>query len=337
MKRFICIFSVISLLVITDVIAQTKDLRQTYLWDVTLSMKGYNGSPDIYDKVVDVMIKDIDNIDNERTEIVVIPFQDKVCEVWRADATASGKAKLKAKIKAYHNKTVTHTNISGPLEFVIKTVISGDKIDILKLMTDGKDNVDSNKYNQILENWCTIAKEKDVYGYYILLTNAAKSDVSLRLKDICNFEVVDVTDGNIVDIVDITQLQPKFADAMSINVRDEYNKSKRLEFTLYMSDKVPEGYEIHFKTKENDYIKIDEVVKLNTDLSVSITPEFLQKKSVLTKNLPTEYNLSEIILEYKPTSNMSEGKYRNVRLVDKECKILLVNKPEKTVRIYVKE
>ena len=34
---------------------QFKDVRQTYLWDVTLSMKGFNGAPNIYDKVVDVM------------------------------------------------------------------------------------------------------------------------------------------------------------------------------------------------------------------------------------------------------------------------------------------
>ena len=25
-----------------------KDIRLTYLWDVTLSMKGYNGSPNIF-------------------------------------------------------------------------------------------------------------------------------------------------------------------------------------------------------------------------------------------------------------------------------------------------
>ena len=31
---------------------QFKDERRIYLWDVTLSLKGFNGSPDIYDKVV---------------------------------------------------------------------------------------------------------------------------------------------------------------------------------------------------------------------------------------------------------------------------------------------
>ena len=61
-----------------------KDIRQIYLWDVTLSMKGYGGNPDIYDKVLSVMIKDIESIDNDRTEIVVIAFQDtEYCQIWR--------------------------------------------------------------------------------------------------------------------------------------------------------------------------------------------------------------------------------------------------------------
>ena len=337
MKRIICIFSVVCLFITTNVLAQTKDLRQTYLWDVTLSMKGYNGFPNIYKKVVDVMIKDINNIDNERTEIVVIPFQDKVCDVWKIYATASGKANLIEKIKAYNNNTVTHTNISGPLEYVIKNVFSSDKIDILKLMTDGKDNVDSNKYKQILENWCAIAKEKDVYGYYIILTDAAKSDVSLQLKDICNFEVVDVTKGNFSGIIDIIQLQPKFADGFSINVRDEYNIEKRLEFTLYMGKNIPSGYKIHFKTRDDKYIKIDTIVELRSDLSVVLKPEFLVEKDSIVKELPVEYNFDDIVLEYIPVDDMTQGQYKDIRLVDKECNITLINKPENTVKIYVKE
>ena len=78
-----------------------KDVRQTYLWDVTLSMKGFNGAPDIYDQVVDVMIKDINSVTNERTEIVVVPFQDsKYCEVWREMATTAGKKALAERIRA---------------------------------------------------------------------------------------------------------------------------------------------------------------------------------------------------------------------------------------------
>lgn len=140
-----------------------KDIRLTYLWDVTLSMKGYNGSPNIYDKVVIAMIKDIESVTNERTEIVVVPFQDsKYCEVWKEFATPEGKANLKSKIKAYKNDNVTNTNISAPLQYAIDEIFTTDKIDIMKLMTDGVDNVDPNQLKHILDNWCQIAKSKDV-------------------------------------------------------------------------------------------------------------------------------------------------------------------------------
>ena len=136
-----------------------KDIRLTYLWDVTLSMKGYNGSPNIYDKVVTAMIKDIESVTNERTEIVVVPFQNsQYCEVWKEYATPQGKANLKSKIKAYKNDNVTNTNISAPLQYAIDEIFTTDKIDIMKLMTDGVDNVDPNRLKHILDNWCRIAK-----------------------------------------------------------------------------------------------------------------------------------------------------------------------------------
>ena len=92
MKKFLLGFVILMLSIGLRAQGQFKDVRQTYLWDVTLSMKGYNGAPDIYDQVVDVMIKDIRSITDERTEIVVVPFQDtKYCEVWRESATPEGK------------------------------------------------------------------------------------------------------------------------------------------------------------------------------------------------------------------------------------------------------
>lgn len=52
-----------------------KDVRQTYLWDVTLSMMGKApGAPDIWEQVKEAIITDIQQISDDRTEIVVIPF-----------------------------------------------------------------------------------------------------------------------------------------------------------------------------------------------------------------------------------------------------------------------
>ena len=89
MKRILSGLAVVLFALSLNAQGQFKDVRQTYLWDVTLSMKGYNGAPDIYSKVVEVMVKDIQSITNERTEIVVIPFQDtQYDQVWREYAVA---------------------------------------------------------------------------------------------------------------------------------------------------------------------------------------------------------------------------------------------------------
>lgn len=312
-----------------------KDIRMTYLWDVTLSMKGYNGSPNIYDKVVTAMIKDIESITNERTEIVVVPFQNsKYCDVWKEFATPQGKANLKSKIKAYKNDNVTNTNISAPLQYAIDEIFTTDKIDIMKLMTDGVDNVDPNKLKHILDNWCQIAKSKDVYGYYILLTDAAKEngDLIIKLKEICNFETVDLSDGDMSGIGDIRQLNVSATKGIGlvISVRDEYGEPKSVKFSSYGGDVQP-GYQVHFKTEDNPYIEIDEVVTMDENYSFEVHPKFKRSKSDIMAMSWESYN--DITLQMTPVS--TDGPHKNTRLLDESTRVQLINKPEKTVSFYV--
>lgn len=339
MKRFYLLLLVLICVCAAQARTQNfKDIRQTYLWDVTLSMKGCNDAPNIYDKVVDVMVRDINNIDNERTEIVVIPFQDtKFCEVWREYATLEGKSIIIGKIKSYYNDKRTNTNISAPLQYVIDEIFSSDKIDIMKLMTDGNDNVKPSRLKAILDNWCEIAKAKDAYGYYILLTDSAKNgDLSLELRGICNFEEVDASQ-NLDGIAEIIQETSSFVEGVPLNIRDEYNKPKRLEFIQYMGDEAPEGFKIHFKTRPNPYVEIDEVAEMRSDNTLEIHPRFKMSQDELMKTLPTEGVNADAILDYQPTEDMQSGKFAFTRLMDDQCPILLINKPEKTVQIYVKK
>lgn len=312
-----------------------KDVRLTYLWDVTLSMKGYNGAPNIYDKVVSAMVKDIEAVTNERTEIVVVPFQNsKYCEIWREYATPQGIANLKSKIKSYKNTNITNTNISAPLQYAIDEIFTTDKIDIMKLMTDGVDNVDPNKLKHILDNWCQIAKSKDVYGYYILLTDAAKEngDLIIKLKEICNFETVDVSDGDMSGIGDIRQLNVSATKGIGlvINVRDEYNEPKSVKFSSYGGDVQP-GYQVHFKSEDNPYIEIDEVVAMDENYSFEVHPKFKHSKSDMMAMSWESYK--DIILDMTPVS--TDGPHKNTRLLDQSTRVQLINKPEKTVSFYV--
>jgi len=318
---------------------QFKDVRQTYLWDVTLSMKGYNGAPDIYEKVVDVMIKDIRSITDERTEIVVVPFQDtQYCDVWREFATPEGKEAIIRQIRGYKNEKVTNTNISAPLQYAIDEIFTTDKIDIMKLMTDGNDNVNPARLREVLERWCEVAKQKDAYGYYILLTDAAKNgDISLVLEGICNFEEVDASEM-LDGIADIRQVNTPWKEGIIINIRDEYNKPKRLRFTIYSGDgNIPAGFKIYFHTRPNDYVEVDEIAEMESDNSLEIHPRFKKPQQTLMDELPTDYVFGDIMLDLEPTPEMAKDpKYAYTRIVDKECAILLENKPVKTVNIHVK-
>lgn len=336
--RNIFITIVCAIFAIASLSAQSnsfKDIRLTYLWDVTLSMKGYNGSPNVYSDVVKAMIKDIESITNERTEIVVVPFQDsRYCDVWREHATPQGIANLKSKIKAYNNKNITNTNISAPLQYAIDEIFSTDRIDIMKLMTDGVDNVNPQKLRHILDNWCEIAKAKDVYGYYILLTKAAKGneDLNFQLKEICNFETIDVSDGDMSGIGDIRQLNVISANGtgLMINVRDDYNKPRPIKFSLYGGD-IQQGYQVHFKTEDNPYIVIDETVTMDGNCSFEVHPKFkLSKSEMMAQDWESH---SDIMLEMTPVS--VDGPHKNTRLLDSSTKVLLINKHEKSVSFYV--
>lgn len=314
----------------------SKDKRYTYLWDVTLSMKGYGGAPNIYDEVVRVMLADIESITNERDEIVVVAFQDtKFCEVWREKATPQGKKNLKSKIKAYHNDKVTHTNISAPLQYSIDEIFTTDRIDIMKLLTDGIDNVDPQKLQNILDNWCEMAKDKDVYGYYVLLAEAAhKSGMSFKLEAICRFEEIDATGPQGPSVVnDIRQLNVDAPDcvAMVINVRDEYNKPKRIKFVVDRGEVVKPGYKVRFETRSNPYLEIDEVATMDANNTFELHPRFKMSQSDIKAQQWEE--CQDIILDFKPQT--VDGPHEFTRLLDDSANIKLINKPEKTVEIYV--
>ena len=53
---------------------QLMNERRVYYLDITGSMAGYKGSPDIWDSVVSNLEKAIDNIEDENTEIVIKTF-----------------------------------------------------------------------------------------------------------------------------------------------------------------------------------------------------------------------------------------------------------------------
>jgi hypothetical protein len=84
-------------------------------------------------------------------------------------------------------------------------------------------------------------------------------------------------------------------------------------------------------------VVVDEVAEMQDDNSLEIHPRFLKTQDELVQTLPIENMYSDIVLQYEPTPDMKEGIYASTRIIDKECALMLENKPVKTVKIYVKK
>lgn len=317
-----------------------KDVRQIYLWDVTLSMQGKGtGAVNIWDNVKNAIIADIQQISDDRTEIVVIPFQHKALDEWREYATASGKAALIAKIRAYkiplfnfNGKMTTMTCLYHPLQYVVDKVLSLDKIDILKLMTDGIPDEHQAEYEALLARWCQVAIEKDAYGFYIMLTSQAVAGRTvLEQINPCRFEPVNVESlgGTNVSLQVLTPQQ-----TIAFNTKEDYGKDLIIKYAHNGSGGFQQGYKVHVYSETNEYIRVNQEVELREDYTVTVKAEYLMSKTKMRESLSVENN-EEIFLHSEPAEGMDELPYLMTRILPGPTNLEIINKPEKTVKFHV--
>lgn len=328
---------------ITSTFAQRgniKDVRQTYLWDVTLSMQGKApGAPNIWEPVKEAIVADIQQISDDRTEIVVIPFQHKALEEWREPATEAGKAKLIAKIKGYkiplfnfNGRMTTKTCLYEPLQYVVNDVLSSDKVDILKLMTDGIPDEHQKEYEQLLDRWCQIAKDKDAYGFYIMLTSQAVDGQTI-LKEVkpCRFEAIDVAELGGTN-VSLLMLSPQ--QNIAFNVREDYGKEITIKYAHTGNGTIQKGYKVHVSSDENPYIKVDQIVELREDFTATVKAQYKMSKAKMRDSLSVEKN-EKLFLNSEPADGMDKLPYALTRILEPSTTVEMINKPEKTVKFHV--
>ena len=339
MKKHISILiALISSALVYAQSGNVKDVRQTYLWDVTLSMQGKAGGPNIWEQVKTAIISDIQQISDDRTEIVVVPFQHKALDEWRQPATEAGKSALISKIKAYKiplfpfgGRMTTMTCLYEPLQYVVDKVLNPDKVDILKLMTDGIPDEHEAEYKELLARWCQIAKEKDAYGFYIMLTDeAAKGRMILEQVNPCRFDAIDVAalNGTNVSLLMLTPQQN-----LAFNVREDYGKDITIKFSPRGSGSFQKGYMVHIYS-ESEYIDIDQVLELRDDYTVTVKAEYLMSKTEMMSSLPIDEN-EKAYIHAEPADGMDILPYAMTRILDAPTTMEMINKPEKTVKFHV--
>ncbi len=217
------LFLLISILCIGyNVSAQQKHVRRVYYLDVTESMKGYvspkktyNRSSDIWKDVCNNLKEAIDNVHDETTELIVIPFSDAKlgCNMLVAKATEEGKTKLKKQIDDLDTH-MHYTNLSIPLTHFCNLSFSNDITNYMFLMTDGVVNKEADKFYSLLRQWDEKFGHKKVYGFYVMLhENAHDAQVSTIINGEKNLWLANTADVNI----NIIQLEEK----ATFNVKNE--------------------------------------------------------------------------------------------------------------------
>lgn len=184
--RFPFLLVVIGMLVSIRLGAQdTKTEKRIYLVDLTASMegKGRVWTPNIMSAVKKNLVDAINNIEDKNTEILIIPFTDKVHPQKTIKGRIHEKESILAKIKGL-NVLPGDTNISGAWEYGV-TQLDDQKINYLFLLTDGRHNY-GDSMDALLDRlraWGNLSKGKYLFAFYVMLTENARDR---RIKEIAN-------------------------------------------------------------------------------------------------------------------------------------------------------
>jgi hypothetical protein len=330
------------------------DKRVVYLWDVTYSMHGglhgkkypakegvviggqpqkiveYNKKYDIYKPVMEALIRDI-NSQNARTEIVVIPFNIRVCEVWKKQGTDAGKEYLVNNIQTYCNLQQTKTSIYNALEYAKQHILKSDVPNELKILTDGNEHSDTyNAFIKTLENWCDFAEKNNVKAsYYFILSNDIlkdKPDLENLLESSCFTPTVGGVTGGTVDLDPKSNY--KVQENITISSVDDYGKTLSIAFTPEKAtEKLNGEAKISVKILPNSYLSLDEeiIVDANTQ-RVELTPKWLMPMNELRDVLPAE---TSVEVEY----SVKNG---NLVLIKNKTLITIKNKKIKKMNLELK-
>lgn len=327
-----------------------KPQRKVYLWDVTLSMKGAGGCPNIWEDVKENIIKDIKNITDPKMEVVILPFQHRIIDKKSDYATAEGKQRLIDFVKGYdlpkmwigdaltgheakegEKGKTTMTKLYAPLQECLETVITKDKTDVLVFLTDGlsdfpEDGAAFEKF--VCEEWCEgVAEEKDIYAFYLMLTSKATNK---RLCWCRSWTLIPPGDKT-----DITTLTLTPAKKVCYNVKDDYGREIVVKFDTKSSTPMESGFVIHVENaEENPYFEINQDAVLDpVNNTISIRPELKMTSEEMRNHVyENPNNKDSLYLTFTAGEGMVE-KYNKVTVRDIKTEIEIVGTDERTLKL----
>lgn len=257
-----------------------KREKRVYYLDCSASMVKPN---QIWDEVKDNLKDAIDNVQDETTELMVIPFAyDKSCElnkpleVIKDFATQRGKERIKKYIDAIPSPsgkaTMTYHNV--PITDFINYRIDPAKETYMFLMTDGEDEDKTGGFDRILSQWQDKYSKKSIYAFYVQL----KGNIDGQRK-----QLIDSTDKfwhiNTANV----NINPISISEATFNVRNE--KALKFKHKGDLKD-----LKIKFTPLDDLPFDIGEIRKLTDGLNVSTSLK--PGKNVYFLDEEAEYRLA---------------------------------------------
>ena len=349
-----------------------KSEHWIFVWDVTLSMYGYNNERDtkplfpdaieykksirkefvdkknskemnggiyiekydIYDKVTDVLVERIMQIDeDELGQISLIPFNNDVLDIYTVYATPKGKSDMCSYIKKYNRLQLTRTNIQTPL---ISAMTLAERTrgcrNIIILLTDGDHNMKTpskKDFYNTLDRFCSFSEPNDAYLFYVMLTDFAlqKDPEILPYIESCKRIKVIPPDENIKLPVNV-----KISGSMVYSIQDN-GKNAEFKLNVETGGKLPEDYSFKTICESNDYFETDTVSQkpINGELTVSLRLKDGVDMKDVESTFPRRSSIKYSIF-IKP---VKDDPY--VILMNEECKLEVVNRPEKKMIIRINQ
>lgn len=332
MKKFYWLLTLILCCLAANAQGQNRNI---YIWDVTRSMIGQGTvdgkkTPNVYKDVEDYLIKDIQRIQNQNTEIIVVPFQERVLEdyiIKVGDATAESKKKIFSKIKEYGPLCMalphSNTNISEPLRFVQRKYQKPDCNNKLVLLTDGKQNMNGgmSALADAVKNWSNSSENNELLIYVLTTENAVAPTTVLP-------GVHYVNPGEFKQQIVSIVLKP--IRDVKFNIKDD--KALTIPFICDSDVALPSGIEVRVKNLPGSPIQVDEKVIMKNN-QIQIVPQYVYDE--LKQRLP-EVSSAKLVLSIENNDDLLKQN-KKVMLRPSETQWVLINKKERVLTITVVE
>jgi hypothetical protein len=220
------------------------------------------------------------------------------------------------------------------IEYVKENLVKSGKENTLILLTDGTQSEGLSGGNaalvELIKDWKTYAKEKNAYLFYIMLNDKAIPDK--KVLETLKKEEKTQTLSVVTDFIILEPLIDHF------NVKD--NKGKLLEIKFESKNNaslnLPTKIQVSVQASDNPYVNINQTLEIGKDLRILFRlddEEYIRNKMLEDKVV--EYPVSLHLDLLNQEEIQKEGK--TVTISPNDIKLVLINKPVKTLKIHYVE